>query len=136
MSLGAAGTLTMSTPLAMGNNALTVGTASITMTAGDITTTSGNMIMGTAGNGLKILATGGSADTIGQAVLVAGTKTVNTTAALTASNIFLTNSLGAAVASDIGKFYVSAISNESSFTITSTDADDTSTISWLIINTS
>lgn len=73
----------------------------------------------------------GSNAKMGAAVLVAGTVTVNTTAVASGSRIFLTvNTAGGTV----GSPYVSARTAGTSFTITSTNAADTSTVAWWIID--
>lgn len=116
--------------------AVTAGT-SITATLGNITATNGNVVLGTAGN--KIISTSVAATTtagansFGTVTLVGGAAIVSTTAALTASMIQLTiQSLGTvAVPMAVG---VTARTNGVSFTITSSDATDTSVIAWMIIN--
>jgi len=64
------------------------------------------------------------------AVLVAGTVTVNTTAVSTGDVVLLSRT---ANAGSPGWAAVTAIVNGVSFTITSSDAGDTSTFSWVII---
>jgi len=91
----------------------------------------GNIKMNTAGNKLKI-ATGTNAS-IGTATLVAGTVTVSTTAAVTGSKIFVTcNTPGGTQ----GFLSVpdASITNGTSFIINSSNAADTSTVNWWIIN--
>jgi hypothetical protein len=67
----------------------------------------------------------------GTAVLVAGTKIVNTAQALTGSIILLTSQIDGGT---VGFLRVSARVNGTSFTITSSNAADTSTVGYIIIN--
>lgn len=67
----------------------------------------------------------------GTAVLVAGTKTVNTTLALTGSTILLTSQIDGGT---VGFLRVSSRVSGTSFTITSSNALDTSTVGYIIIN--
>ena len=77
----------------------------------------------------------GSNATMGTATLVAGTVVVSTTKVTANSRIFLTiQSLGTvAVPKAIA---VTAVTASTSFTITSADATDTSTVAWLIVEPS
>ena len=89
----------------------------------------GNILLNTAGNKIKI-ATGTNAS-VGTATLVAGTVTVSTTAALTASKIFVTVVTPGGTQ---GFISVPTITNATSFVINSTSATETSTVNWWIIN--
>ena len=81
----------------------------------------------------KVNVTAGANAAIGQAVLVAGTKTVSTNKVTTNSIIFVTvATLGTVTAPQA--MLVSNIVNGVSFDITSADGTDTSTVNWLIIN--
>lgn len=83
--------------------------------------------------GLKITewnGTAATAGTMGTATLVAGTKVVATTSVTANSRIFLTVQTQAG---GVGKVYVSARTAGTSFTITSTNATETSTVAWVII---
>lgn len=69
----------------------------------------------------------------GTATLVGGTVTVATAGALTASRIFVQQqALGTVTAAKA--LAVTARSNGVSFTITSADATDTSSVAWMILN--
>ena len=70
-----------------------------------------------------------SSSTAGVVTLVLGIATVTTSAALTTSLIFLTN-----VAFGTAAGVLSVARANGSFTITSTNLTETSTIAWLIIN--
>jgi len=89
-----------------------------------------NLSLTTVGKGLEIKE--GANAKMGRSTLVAGTVTVNTTAAKTASEIMLTcqdpngGTPGAA--------YVSARVDSTSFTITSTSGTDTCVVAWVIID--
>lgn len=139
-TIGTGGTGVVNIGNATGNTAVTGSlTASTTLTAtlGAITATNGNVVLGTAGN--KIISTSvastttAGANSFGKVSLVGGSAVVATTAALTNSIIILTiQALGTvAVPMAIG---VTARTNATSFTITSSDATDTSSIGWMIIN--
>lgn len=95
---------------------------------GPLLVTGGDLVLGTAGAGLR-LKEGGSSARMGSAVLVAGTVTVNTTAVTANSRIMLTgqNSSGAH-----GELSVSARVVGTSFTITSSSGTDTRTVGWII----
>jgi len=91
----------------------------------------GNFELATAGNKIKI-ATGTNAS-VGTATLVAGTVTVNTTAALTASLIFVScNTPGGT--QGLLSAPSASITNATSFVINSSSNADTSTVNWWIIN--
>lgn len=97
--------------------------------SGNVSIATGNLSIGTVGKGLSIK--GGSNARIGTgAVLVAGTVTVSTTAVATGDMIFYSCT---ATGGTQGTPRTSAISNGVSFTITSSNALDTSTYSWMII---
>lgn len=92
----------------------------------------GDIQVKTAGKGYKI-AEGANA-TMGQATLVAGTVTVNTTAVTANSRIILTRAVGGGTR---GYLEVGTITAATSFVINSTDGAgaavaDTSTINWII----
>lgn len=72
---------------------------------------------------------GGTASTQGTATLVAGTRTVSTTAIETDSVVLITvNTL----LGTIGTYIASTISSGTSFTLTSQNAADVSTVNWAI----
>ncbi len=83
-----------------------------------------------SGKGLKIKE-GGAGATMGTAVLVAGTKVVNTTSVTADSRIFVTTNTPGGTP---GWLQVSARSNGTSFTILSASNSDTSTVAWLTVN--
>lgn len=96
--------------------------------AGCAFTLSGNMILGAAGNELKIKE--GSNASMGTAILAGGTATVNTTLVTANSRIFLT---AQSTGGTPGALRVSARTPGTSFVITSTSATDTSTVAWHIV---
>jgi hypothetical protein len=113
-----------------------MGSAPTTPNIGDIYGTStrdlnfnSNLVLPTVGDGIKIKE--GIDATMGRATLVGGTVTVNTTKATTTCEIFLTSRVDGGTPGTAVR--VSALSNGTSFTITSTNILDTSEISWLII---
>lgn len=94
------------------------------------TLVAGNLTLNAAGN--KINITTGSNASAGTATLVGGTVTVSTTAVTASSLIFLTDT--ASSLTNVGTLAVTAKSAGTSFTVTSSNASDTSTFNWLIIN--
>lgn len=84
----------------------------------------------TLNQGAVILPNSGGAATIGNAVLVAGTVTVNTTAATASAYIILTRKTSGGT---LGTAITYTISAGTSFTITSDSALDTSTFTWLVL---
>jgi hypothetical protein len=88
----------------------------------------GRAILSQAGSGLMVKE--GANATSGAAVLVAGTVTVNTTKVTATSRIHLTSNVDGGTP---GWVRVSGRVAGTSFTITSSDALDTSTIAWFII---
>ncbi len=102
----------------------------LTATLGDLTVTNGDLVLGTAGNKLSI-ATGVNASVGTSAALAASTATVTTTAVTASSKILLTR---AAAAGTLGNLSVGVITAGTSFTITTDNALDLSTVNWLIIN--
>jgi hypothetical protein len=91
-------------------------------------TVMGDLIAGSAGKGLRIRE--GTNAKLGTAVLVAGSAVVTTSMVTPTSRIFLSNN---ASAGSVGTPYVSSRSPGKSFTISSTNRLDTSTIAWLIV---
>ncbi|MGW7281659.1 hypothetical protein ACWGIV_25850 [Streptomyces sp. NPDC054844] len=95
---------------------------------GDVSMYGTNFTLGTAGGRLR-LKEGAANSTMGRAVLVAGTATVNTTSVTDGSEVFLTTQVPGGT---VGAPYVSARVAGTSFTITSTSGTDTSTVGWQI----
>jgi hypothetical protein len=118
----------LSTRLVLSSGGVLAMTGNITA-SGQIATSNGNVVLGTAGNKITI-ATGSNAS-IGTATLVGGTVTVATTAALTASKIFVTVVTPGGTQ---GFLSVPTIVNATSFDITSTSGTETSTVNWWIVN--
>lgn len=115
---------------------LTAGTT-ITATLGAITATNGNFVLGTAGN--KVISTSvattttGGANSFGSVALVGGTATVATSAVTANSLIYLTcQALGTVIIASA--LAVTSKSANTNFVITASDATDTSTIAWFIVN--
>ena len=73
---------------------------------------------------------GGSIIAFGSAVLVAGTKTVSTTAVATGDKIFLTRLV---TGGTVGNLSVGTITDATSFVINSDSNLETSTVAWLIV---
>ncbi len=96
--------------------------------SGDFTIASGDLIAGTVGKGLKIKE--GVNARMGVATLVTGAAVVPTTAVTAISRIFLT---GDADGGTVGFPRVSGRIAGTSFSITSGNALDTSTVAWLIV---
>lgn len=82
-------------------------------------------------SGLSLLSTG-SAAIIGQLTLVAGTKTINTTAAKSTARIFFQR---VSSGGTIGFATTYTIVDGVSFTVSSDSVLDTSVYNWLIIDT-
>lgn len=87
----------------------------------------GQTVLQTVGTGISIKE--GTNAKMGTAILVAGTLVVSTTAVTATSRIFLTSNIDGGTP---GFLRVSARTAGTSFTITSSNAADTSTIAWLI----
>lgn len=102
--------------------------AYFTITSASITANLGNVVIATAGKGLQIKE--GANAKMGVATLVAGTVTVNTTAVTATSRIYLTSQVDGGTP---GFQRVSARVAATSFTITSSNAADTSTVAWMIV---
>lgn len=97
--------------------------------AGDLTATGGNVIIGTAGKGLQVKT--GSNARAGTATLASGTATVANTSVTANSLIFVTD-VDATIA-NTGYLAVSAKVVGTSFTVTSSNATDSGTFNWLIV---
>lgn len=69
----------------------------------------------------------------GSGTLVAGTIVISTAQVQTVADVFLQDT-GGGILANIGALYVSAVSAGVSFTVSSTNALDTSTFNWIIIN--
>lgn len=124
------GTATVSLPSAITAPGSLTTTTSLTATLGNITATNGNLFLGTAGNKLSI-ATGANASVGTSGALSTGAVTVTTTAVTAGSKIFLTRAVASGT---LGNLSVGTITAGTSFTITSDNNADTSTVNWLIIN--
>lgn len=94
---------------------------------GDVNSSTGNVLISTIGKGLQVK-TGTNAK-IGQATLVGGTKTVANTSVTANSRIFLSVSATGGTPSTLSYTKI----NATSFTITSANVLDTSTIDWFIV---
>lgn len=106
------------------------GTAVFTIADGGNVSTTGNVSLAAAGN--KINITTGSNASIGvSGAMTAGTITISTTAVTASSNIFLTH---ATLGGTQGILSVGAITAGTSFVINSSNASDTGTVNWWIIN--
>lgn len=90
----------------------------------------GDLKLSTIGNGIYIKE--GSNATMGTGTLSAGTLVVSNTKVTANSRIFLTDE-GGGILANIGALYISARSAGTSFTVSSSNALDTSTFSWIII---
>ncbi len=101
-------------------------------TTGLVTVNAGDLSVSTAGKGLNVKE--GSNARMGAAVLVAGTVVVSTTAVTANSRIFLTSNVDGGTPSSAVR--VSDRTAATSFTITSANALDTSTVAWLIMEPS
>lgn len=95
---------------------------------GDVNSSTGNVLISTLGKGLQVKT--GVNSKIGTAVLVAGTKTVTNTSITANSLVFITSQAdgGTPAAVRITAKVVGA-----SFTITSLNVLDTSTVAWMIV---
>ncbi len=134
-------TLASGTTLAAGTSmsaatSITAGTT-LTATLGNITATNGNIVRGTAGNKDVYTSVGSNAtagaNSAGSVALIGGTIVVSTTAVTANSLIRLTcQALGTVTAPSA--LCVSAKTASTSFTILASQATDTSTIFWEIVN--
>lgn len=133
------GNLTVAGTLAVAGAATLSDTLTVTgftgmsaaQTSGNFTVFGGALVLGSAGTVLQIKE--GANASSGVATLVAGAVTVNTDKVTATSRIQLTPQSLGTVASPkaVG---VTARVVGTSFTITSSDATDTSTVAWTIIN--
>jgi hypothetical protein len=98
---------------------------------GSITGSSCDLILETAGRGIKIKE--GSNARMGQATLVGGTVTVSNTSVTANSRIFLTC---AVVGGTQGMLSVGTLTASTSFVINSSNGADTSTVNWFIMEPS
>jgi len=132
-TIGTGGTGAVKIGNATGNTQFTgniVASTTLTATLGAITATNGNLVLGTAGNKLSI-ATGANASIGVSGALAASAVTVTTTAVTASSKIFITR---AAAAGTLGNLSIGTITAGVSFTITTDNVLDTSTVNWIIIN--
>ena len=106
----------------------------ITATLGNITATNGNLVLATAGNKLLIKATSSATCSAGQFTLGGGATTVVSNSAVTAASLILltTQVLGTVIVAST--LAVTAQVAGASFTVTPSQATDTSIINYLIIN--
>lgn len=104
--------------------------ANLAYTSGTGLLVADNIKLTTAGNGIYIKE--GSNATMGTGTLAAGTVTINTTKVTASSRVFLTDT-GGGVLANIGSLYVSAKSAGVSFTVSSSNALDSSTFNWVIL---
>lgn len=117
---------------------IVVSLGNIDATAGNVTagallaTTNGNLRLGTAGNKI-VIATGANASLGTSAAMVAGSVTVATTAVTASSIIFLTANTPGGTQGTLSAPTASIIAG-TSFVINSSNAADTSTVNWWIVN--
>jgi hypothetical protein len=128
-AITAPGSLTTTTTLTGGTG--------VTATTGNVTVANGNLAFGTSGNKLISTSVGSTtaagANSFGTVALVSGTATVATTSVTASSMIFLTcQALGTVVAPSA--LCVSAKTASTSFVINASQATDTSTVAWFIVN--
>lgn len=97
-------------------------------TVGDVQVGGSNLTFLTTGAKLKFNT--GSNASFGTATLSSGTVTVNTTAVTALSRIILTKQS----CSNCGDLHISSTVNGTSFTITSSNGSDASTVAWWIID--
>ncbi len=95
---------------------------------GTLSLKTGDLRLETVGKGLHIKE--GANSTMGRSVLVAGTVTVTNTKVTANSEIFLTRRVAGGT---LGHLSIGTVTGATSFVINSSDAADTSTINWLII---
>ncbi len=112
-----------------GNVALKAPLASPVFT-GDVNSSTGNVLISTIGKGLQVK-TGTNAK-IGTSVLVGGTVTVANTSVTANSRIFITVQVLGTVVVPTAVAVTAKVVN-TSFTITSANATDTSTVAWMIV---
>ena len=98
---------------------------------GGVSQFDGDLKLGTAGNGLYVKE--GTNATMGTATMVGGTVVVNTTKVTANSRIFLANNTNGGT---LGSLSISARTAGTSFTISSTNVLDTSTVAWIIFEPS
>lgn len=96
---------------------------------GGTVTATGDVKLSTAGKGIYIKE--GSNATMGTSTLSGGTLTINTSKVTANSRIFLTAQEG--TVTDLGMLYIQSRTAGTSFTVKSTNALDTCTFSWLIV---
>lgn len=110
-------------------NALSA-SSSMTFNTGNLVL-QGNFVVNSAGATVQIKE--GSNACMGTGILTLGATTVNTTAVQSNSRIFLSDE-GGGVLANIGALYVSSKTAGSNFTVASSNAADSSTFAWWIVN--
>lgn len=110
-----------------GNVALKAPLASPVFT-GDVNASTGNILISTLGKGLQVKT--GTNSKIGRAVLVGGVILVTNTSITANSQIFLTSQIDGGT---VGSLRVSSRVVGTSFTISSSNVLDTSTVAWMIV---
>jgi hypothetical protein len=120
----------------LGDVNLTAGDVDLTL--GDVNLTNGNVTLNTAGNGLQVKE--GANARMGQATLVAGTKSIANTSVTANTRIFVTRAdINASVA--LGQISAGAINPGATFDINALDpanpaaviAADVSIVNWLLV---
>ena len=114
------------------------GTGGVTVTSGDVTLSNGNLLINHINKGVQIKE--GANSRMGQATLVAGTKTVANSSVTANTRIFVTRSSVNASAA-IGNLSAGTIVNGVSFDINAVDpaapagviAADVSIVNWLLV---
>lgn len=113
-----------------GSGSLVFGTAPTL--AGDVTHSTGNIIFSTAGKSIQLKT--GSNGRVGTGTLVGGTLAVANTS-VTANSYILIQDTGGGIVANIGALYVASQTAGTGFTVTSSNAIDTSTFKYVIIET-
>lgn len=117
--------------MSIGATGLVTAAAGLTATTGDVTSTAGDLVASTSGKTLRLQEATAGAKCMGTLTANGATPVVtSTTCAETASRIFLSRT---SAETGTVSAWVSAISNVTSFSITS-EAADTGTYNWIIFN--
>ncbi len=117
--------------MSIGATGLVTAAAGVTATTGNVTATAGDLIASTSGKTLRLQEATAGAKCMGTLTANGATPVVtSTTCAETASRIFLSRT---SAETGTVSAWISAISNATSFSITS-EAADTGTYNWIIFN--
>ncbi len=131
-STASGSTVTLALPSAISASGSITAATTLTATSGNITATNGNLVLNSVGN--KLLINAGTNCSVGTFTLGGTVTTAVSNTDVTASSLIYLQTLTLGTVSAASTLAVTTISAGSGFTVKPSQATDTSTVAFLIIN--